>query len=355
MNRTINSAMIVLARESHGFTQSDLAKRIDVPQSTLSKMESGQIDVPSNVLAALVRELKYPEKFFYQTFEVYPAGMHLYLYRKHKTLPAKDLSRITALMNIYRSHVKYLLNAAEVEYKPVPEHDIDEFGSIADIARVVRQHVGLPSGTIQNLTGVLEDMGIVVVPFNPGTRMFAGASMLSEKPNYVVVVNSQMPGDRWRWTLAHELAHMVMHHTPTANMEAEADEFAAEFLMPSREISQYLTDLTVERLASLKRLWKVSMFAILGHAKRLGCITERHHRTLIMKLAKAGITRIKEPPELSIPLETPTLLNELIEFHDKELRYDVEQLADLLNINVKDLNQRYNFTGRNMRLVRNVS
>jgi Zn-dependent peptidase ImmA (M78 family)/transcriptional regulator with XRE-family HTH domain len=354
MNRTINSAMIVLARESHGLTQSELAKRIDVPQSTLSKMESGQIDVPSNVLAALAKELKYPEKFFFQTFEVYPAGMHLYLYRKHKTLPAKDLSRITALMNIYRSHVKYLLNAAEVEYKPVPEHDIDEFGSIAEIARAVRQQAGLPSGPIENLTTVLEDMGIVVVPFNPGTRMFAGASMLSEKPNYVVVANSQMPGDRWRWTLAHELGHMVMHHTPTANMEAEADEFAAEFLMPSREISQYLTDLNVGQLASLKRYWKVSMFAILSHARRLGCISERQQRTLIMKLAKAHITRTKEPPELNIPRETPTLLNELIEFHDKELRYDVEQLADLLNINVRDLNQKYNFTGRNIRLVRNV-
>ena len=355
MNRTVNSAMIVLARESHGLTQSELATRLNVPQSKLSKMESGQIPVTQEVLDALVEALDYPEKFYYQTFEVYPAGMHIYLFRKHKTLPAKDLSRITAMMNIYRSHIRNLLEAAEIEFKHVPEHDIDEFDSIAEIARAVRRHAGIPSGPIKNLTEKLEDLGIVIIPFNPGTRMFAGASMLSEKPNYIVAINSQMPGDRFRWTLAHELGHMVMHRMPTLEMEAQAEAFAAEFLMPANEIGQYLSDLTLERLASLKRYWNVSMFAILQHALRLGKITERHHRTMITRLAKVGITRLKEPPELNVPAEKPTLLNELLDFHATELRYDADQISELLAIKTKVFLDRYTFTGRRLKLVLNAS
>jgi len=354
MNRTVNAAMVVLARESSGLTQLALAKLLGITQGKLSKMESGQIPVTSDVLAALVHELDYPEKFYYQTFEVYPAGMHLYLFRKHKTMPARDLSRITALMNIYRSHIRNLLDAAEIDFKPVPEYEVEEFDSVATIAHAVRQYAHIPSGPIKNLTETLEDLGIVVVPFDPGTRMFAGASMLSEKPNYVVLINSQMPGDRFRWTLAHELAHMVMHRFPTLDMEGQANDFAAEFLMPGNEIGQYLSDLTLERLASLKRYWGVSMFSILQHALRLGKITERHHRTLIGRLARAGVTRLREPAELSIPVEVPSLLNELIDFHATELGYDADQLSDLLAIKPTTFLDRYRFKGRRLKLVQNV-
>jgi hypothetical protein len=49
---------------------------------------------------------------------------------------------------------------------------------------------------------------------------------------------------------------------------------------------------------------------------------------MITGLAKVGITRLKEPAELDIPVETPHLLNELIEFHSKELGYTPEELSD---------------------------
>lgn len=358
MEQTVNPSMITLAREARSLSQSQLAKLLNVPQSKVSKMESGHIGVSPDMLAALVRELKYPEKFFYQNFDVYPAGMHLYQYRKHKTLHARDLSRIVAWMNIYRSHVRNLLTAAEVEYKPVPEYDIDEFDSIAAIARAVRHHAGLPSGPVQNMTAVVEDMGVVVVPFDPGTRLFSGASMLSEKPNYVVVVNSQMPGDRLRWTLAHELGHMVMHRVPTPNMEAEADEFAAEFLMPAKDIAPYFSEASfpsIEKLASLKRIWKVSMSALLMQAKRLRYITENQYRVMVTKMGQVGITRLKEPPELNVPFEQPTLLTEIVDFHAQELGYTADQLSDLLALEVNDFLERYRFTGRTLRVVRNVS
>lgn len=354
MEQTVNPAMITLARESLGMTQTELADKINLPQSKLSKIEGGQIICPPDVLVSLVRVLRYPEKFYYQTFQVYPAGMHLYMFRKHKTLPAKDLSRIAAWMNLYRFHVRHLLKAAEIDYKEVPHFDIEEFESITDMARAVRQYAHVPPGAIENVTSIVEDMGVVVIPFDPGTRLFAGASMLTEKPNYVVVLNSTMPGDRWRWTLAHELAHMVMHRIPSINMEAEADEFAAEFLMPSREIGQYLSDLTLEKLASLKRYWKVSIFAILQHALRLGKITERHHRTLITRLAAVGITRLKEPAELFIQPEKPTLLPELLDFHASELGYNAEQISDLLALNTKQFLDKYDFSGSKLSAVRSV-
>ncbi|MBK7012326.1 MAG: ImmA/IrrE family metallo-endopeptidase [Xanthomonadales bacterium] len=45
----------------------------------------------------------------------------------------------------------------------------------------------------------------------------------------MIFINKDVPGDRWRFTLAHELAHLVMHDIPKPDMEDEADEFASEF------------------------------------------------------------------------------------------------------------------------------
>jgi hypothetical protein len=110
----------------------------------------------------------------------------------------------------------------------------------------------------------------------------------------------------------------------------------------------------LERLASLKRYWKVSIFAILQHAVRLNKITERHQRTLITKLAVNGITRLKEPAELAIPLEKPTLLPELVDFHANELGYSAEQMGDLLSFDVDRFLNQYEFTGRKLRAVPKV-
>lgn len=351
-NSKVNPVMITLARETRGLTQRELADILNVTQGKVSKMESGFLQVSEAILESLSVELRYPKKFFYQNFEVYPAGMHLY--RKHKTLPNKDLTRIAASMNVFRTHVKQLLQSAEIDYKPLLECDLDEYGTPSEIARIVRQHLQIPRGVIKSVTEILEDAGVLIIPFNPQTRFFSGASMLTEKPNYIVVINETMPGDRWRWTLAHELGHMVMHRIPTEDMEREADEFAAEFLMPAREIGQFLSNLTVERLAFLKRQWKVSMIAILNHALRLNKITPRQHRSLITRLAQLGITRIKEPAELNFPVEQPTLLNELIEFHGKELGFDVTQMADIFCSDVTEYIDTYKPTTSHLRLVSGI-
>ena len=52
--------------------------------------------------------------------------------------------------------------------------------------------------------------------------------LLPESRNFFV--NTEIPGDRLRWTLAHEIGHVVMHLMPSPDQEKEADRFAAERL-----------------------------------------------------------------------------------------------------------------------------
>lgn len=73
----------------------------------------------------------------------------------------------------------------------------------------------------------------------------------------VMLVNERTPTDRLRLTLAHELGHLYMHSLEiTEDMEHEADEFAAEVLMPVQVIRTQLRNVTLGRLHDLKRGWE---------------------------------------------------------------------------------------------------
>jgi len=86
-------------------------------------------------------------------------------------------------------------------------------------------------------------------------------------PGYppIVLVNSneEIPTSRLRLTLAHEIGHLVMHQLSSSpDIEDEANRFAAEFMMPRREIKASLYRLNLAKLTDLKRDWKVSMPAL---------------------------------------------------------------------------------------------
>jgi Zn-dependent peptidase ImmA (M78 family) len=79
-----------------------------------------------------------------------------------------------------------------------------------------------------------------------------------------------------------------MHAEPALEQEAEANAFAAEFLMPAKEIKPQLRKLDLCRLAELKRHWKVSIQALIYRAHTRGMITEWQQRSRFMRFNKLG-------------------------------------------------------------------
>jgi Zn-dependent peptidase ImmA (M78 family) len=330
MARTANPKMIILGRESRGVVQGELAELLKTTQGRMSKVEHGLLEAPALWVPRLSSVLKYPENFFYETADIYPPGVHFY--RRQTTFPQKPLNRLVAVMNIRRLHVEKLLLSADIDTTQLPQCDLDEYGSPEEAARAVRQYFQIPYGPIENVTMVLEDAGILVMPYPVGTNKLSGVIFPINQSCYFTLLNNEMPSDRCRYTLAHELGHLVMHRLPSQHdMEEEANRFASEFLMPSREILPQLYNLSLERIATLKRYWKVSMGAILQHALRLEQVTERKHKSLRIELTTRGYHR-REPPELDPPIEQPTLLSELLHLHTERLGFSIGDLGKLLNL-----------------------
>lgn len=330
--KAVEPQRIVLARESRGMLQSELAEAIDIPQAKLSKMESGLLEVSDSQLERLSKTLCYPKNFFYEFIEIYPLGLNYY--RKNKGIPSRVFRSIEAYVNLRRVEIEKLLNTVEFTYeRKIPHCDIDDekYGSPEIIAKSVRAYWKIPRGAIDNMVELLESAGIIIIPCDFGTSAFAGVAAWTSDGVNLIFINKKMPSDRTRFTLAHELGHIVMHRLTTETMENEAHQFASEFLMPSETIRAQLSGLKIDKLAQLKLHWKVSMQAILMKAKALNVIKDRQYSYLWTQMGALNY-RKSEPFEYSIPQEKPTLLSEMISIHLKEMGFGVDELADFLSL-----------------------
>ncbi len=328
-----NPEMLVLARESRGHTQSSLARLLSLNQATISKIESGISLISEELFEKLARGLGYPKNFFFQQDKIYGFASNSFYHRKRQGLPNKVLRQLQAHMNIRRNNIKRLLRSAEIETANSFRYmDVAEYGGrIENIAQLVRAAWRLPHGPVRNIMEIIETSGGVVIRHDFGTRKIDAISEWIEPcpPLFFVNSNSDITGDRLRFTLAHEIGHVFVHRFPCPEMEQQANAFASEFLMPARDIKPYLSRLNMPKLAALKREWKVAMGALVRRAFELGTITESQRRYLIINLRRSTHS-YREPPDTDIPIEQPRLLDELIDTHLKELGYTVTEVSDMV-------------------------
>jgi Zn-dependent peptidase ImmA (M78 family)/transcriptional regulator with XRE-family HTH domain len=350
MGNPVNPNMVVLARELAGLTQGELAKAVSISQGKQSKIEAGIFTMTDDLLAKTAHALRRPETFFRQPERLYGVETSLMYHRKRESVAARTLRWMHAIVNLRRIHIARLMEGAAVQSQfDIPALDIEEFDGRADhVAKAVRLAWMLPRGPIDDLASSIENAGGIIIRFDFGTRLIDGLSQRIPGLPPLFFLNSEMPADRERLTLAHELGHVVMHAVPNPDIEEQANLFAAHFLMPDEDIRHAFNIVTLARLAALKGQWKVSMGALLVKARHLGKVTSNQYEYLWKQMSAAGY-RTREPEHLDFPPEEPRLLQEAIAFHRGPLDYDVKQLASLLNADEQEVRSMY--LGQHLRAV----
>ena len=340
MEGKINHKAIVLAREVRGHSQKEFAELLEIDQAIISKIEQGLRPVTESLLTQISKILDFPENFFFEPVETY--GLSMVYFRKRKSLPVRWFNELKANIELRRFHIEKLLASVDVEVK-LEYTEPDETQTPEDIARACRYKWGIPEGPIKNVVDVLEDAGILVLKLPMTHEKLDGITFFTSNWHPIIYINYDKPPDRINFNLAHELGHLVMHllYVPTADRdtEDEANRFASEFLMPESEIKPYLNELSLPELADLKRMWNVSMAAVLYKAHYLGCISDSKYTNLNIQLSAAGY-KTREP-DLGLVKHEPRLLTELIETHLGELAYTKNDLASLLKVNPTYLNNVY--------------
>ena len=349
MGRAPNPEMLILARESRGMTQKALATKAEITQAQISKYESGVLEVPDERLDRIARALRYPVEFFFRSDQRYGHGSPCLYHRKRQSLPLGKQREIQATLNVRRLEVVSLLRGVEVESEVgFVRMDIEDYKSPEQIAQLVRKGWRLPLGPIQNLVRSIEYAGGIVLSGSFGTRKLDAISLRAPGQPPLFFVNNDLPGDRLRWTLAHEVGHVTMHTLPSPEQEREADLFAAELLMPEKEIKRDLYGLTFQKLGPLKYHWKVAMSSLIRRAQDLKQITPRQYKRFMTQMSTLGI-RTNEPYPLAP--EEPSVIGEVVNYHLQKYGYSVAELSKMVGLHEDEFRSLYLRDKPRLRLV----
>lgn len=355
--REYRGELVKLGRHARRMTQKQLADAIGVTQALISLIEEGQRTITTEVAAALADALQFPVAFFAQPDPVTGPGLGEIYHRRKKSISAKDLETSYAWLNIRAFTARRLLEAVDWPDVDVPIMSLDlDVGDEEEAAQFLRARWNVPTGPIRSVSQVLDRAGVLVMPETFTSAEMDGVSLwLGDLPP-MMLVNRDIPQDRLRFTMAHELGHLVLHlrSIPRSfddGIEREAHAFAGAFLLPRAEIRPQLRNLTIEKLAQLKRHWRVSMAALLMRAKQLETITPAEERKLWMQLSANG-WRKREPIQLDVTGETPGgLFRQVVDLHTGDLGYSPEQMGRMLNLPEADIERHVLFPRGSLRAV----
>jgi len=310
-----NGDRVKQARELRGFTQTELAERIGVNQSAIAQIENEGFNPTREVLEGIVIQTGFPVAFFKQnSFTEFPLGSLLYRAKTSINLREKyEASQYgRTIFEIFQKMEEH------VDTIPIQVPCLNDEPQVS--AKVTRSLMGIsPDTPIKNLINLIEKKGVLVFALPKSLEKRDAYSVWAGKNTNrpIIVIANKNSGDRLRFSIAHELAHLVMHKNNLkgniAKFDKEADQFAGEFLMPEKAMeNEITTPVTLMSLAKLKVRWGVSIQALIMRARDLEIINYRQHRYLFQKLSAKG-WRIREPENLDIPIEKPRALRKITE------------------------------------------
>ncbi|QFZ22737.1 XRE family transcriptional regulator [Saccharothrix syringae] len=305
-------------RDLLGFTQKQLAEVSGVQQSWISEVETGSREPTEAALEAISKATDTPQRFFH----VQPSTVPLDSLRFRKSSSASKVvtRRVHAFYGEGFRVTEDLLGDAGYPTPPLPYATSDTLSQedIEELAEQTRETLRLaPDKPIPHLTRALERAGVGVAPIvltddpddPPATGGHFGVSYwggLGAPALIGCFPGSQ--GDRERFTLAHEVGHLVLHtfRPRAADPEGEANRFAGALLVPRQRVLESITEKnSLSDYARLKATWGVSIQALIMRGFALETIGETRRRSLFVQLSAKG-WRKKEP--VTVGQEAPLLL-----------------------------------------------
>jgi len=305
---------IRMARTAGGLSLRALAEKAEVSAMAISKYENGK-DIPrSGVLIRLSKALGVSIDYFYRTVEV---NLSRPMYRNHEALPKKEENeiheQIRDLIERYLEVEEIVGDRQQFRMPSKEKRRVATFDDAEMVAQHIRSYWKLGIDPIENMIDILEQNGIKVGEID-GTKNFDALTFFIDEKTPVIVVKKNVVGDRQRFSLAHELGHIVMILESDVDEEDAAHRFAGAFLAPA---SGLLADfgskrkmLDIYELHLLKHKYGISMQALIFRAKDLHIITNAKLSDLFDVFRENG-WRENEPGD-HLKSESPSRMKRMI-------------------------------------------
>jgi len=345
-----------VARAAAGVSLRELSARIEglVTAQAIGKYERDE-DMPSSrVLMALARTLGVTEDYLLSDDELVLEGVE---FRKKASATSREEAVLEAqtihLLERYLA-VEDLLHLRSVDWEkpwnaPYPLKDLRD---AEDAARSVREEWGLGNDPIPKLAELLEERGIKVLSLDLDAvdGLAAEVRRKDREAARVIGVKRDAWAERKRFTLAHELGHMVIAPADGVDEEKAAHRFAGAFLIPAdvlrAEVGASRSSISIGELVALKERFGVSVQAIAYRCKDLGILNQASFSAIFKIFTQRGWRKppFEEPGCMHPALEEPKRFDRLCYRALAEKLIEESRAAELLGISVRELNARLDLT-----------
>jgi Zn-dependent peptidase ImmA (M78 family)/transcriptional regulator with XRE-family HTH domain len=338
-----------VARAASGLSLRELEVAIGnlVTAQAIGKYERSE-DMPSSgVLRALASALHVSEDYLLSSDEMVLDGVE---FRKKEIASKREEAFVEGqtlhLLERYLT-IENVLGLASVVWDRPREapYPITAVADAENAARALRTHWGLGIDPILNLSELLEERGIKILSADLSDidGLTAKVQRKDGEPIPVIVVKKNTWSERKRFTLAHELGHMVMDVRAGVDAEKAANRFAGAFLMPAealwREIGKTRTTISLGELLGLKKLFGASFQSIVYRCRDLGIIGETAYRRLFQSFNEHGWRKppYEEPGAISPSFEEPRRMERLCFRALTEGVIGEAKAAEILGTSVRNL------------------
>ena len=304
---------IRMARRAAGLSQQALGDGTGVSKMSISKYERGQMTPGSAMLVRIAEATGMRVDYFLR-----PVGFSLSApcYRSKSSLSARNRGIMEETVREWLDRyvdAEYLLDAKLSFSLGSVEREVRTMDDVERAAEQVRRAWDLGDDPIPNMVKALEDRGIKIGVVD-GHSDFDALTFWIDDAAPAIAVRADVTGDRERFSVCHELGHIVTW--PDAGLDAErvAQRFAGAFLVPAsvvrRELGEHRHALDPRELHELKHEYGMSMSAWVHRAADLGVIEPGPATGLYKQFSSNGW--LKKEPGRPVPFEKPLRLELLV-------------------------------------------
>lgn len=268
------------ARILKGMSLQDLANKLNnsISRQGLHKYESGLVSPDKDMLENLSEILEVPIDYFYR--EIGDLNLSKIEFRKLHALPSKEESTLVEFTK------DVLMRYLEIESILAINSDFDnplkftnlvtDYNDVTIAAMNLREAWSIGSDPISNVIDLLEDNGIKIIKVKTSESIDGFQTWVNDT---IAVIgfneNKLNKPDRVRFTLLHELCHLLLGNkfgsASENQIEKYCNHFAGVMLIPDKALKKELGDhrnnIMMQELGAIKKQYGISMQGILMRIK----------------------------------------------------------------------------------------
>jgi len=317
------------AREAMAMSKVSLAERIGVTPQAIGHWENNKREPERSNVDRLAMALGQKPVFFF----VPPLKdeVQRVFWRKRRA-ETKKMRAATEQKNRWVGELfGFLSTEYEVFSQLPPRLDLPRnvleisLDDVENYAVEIRYQLGLGLDPIENMTNIIENIGIPVIflPNGPDKQDAFTWWSATNRRKFIGVNLKDASACKVRFSLAHELWHVIAHGAVTDDqlddedfltaIEKQADRFAGALLFPGEMFAKEIRRVSLDDFAYAKLRWKVEIASMVMRSYQLGFIDRDRQTDLFRKMAQRkwrGAGR-NEPYDDSIEYERPGIMNGL--------------------------------------------